>query len=161
VSRQGKCNVQRAKLGWRNISVNTLKLGYRNISVNTFKPESRNVSVNTAKHGQRNIMCKDHTFWISYSLNLHSPRFDTGFHRRHKTIVRDIKYPAMLACAIYTIPLFHIQFALKLACCCEHEQKFCFVYNFLTLLPPSCTLPVTWHITLPVTDTRFLHSASF
>jgi len=62
----------------------------------------------------------------------------------------------MQACAVYTIPPFHIQFALKLACCWEHEQQFTFIYNFLTPLPRSCTLPVTWLMTtLPVMDTWF------
>jgi len=62
----------------------------------------------------------------------------------------------MQACSIYTIPPFHTQFALQLACCWEHEQQFSFIYNFLTPLPPSRTLPVTWLMTtLPVMDTWF------
>jgi len=149
-------SVNTINLGYRNISVNTLKLGYRNTSVNTFKPEYRSIIVNTAKHGHRNIMCKDHKSWISHSLNLQSPRFDTSFYQPYNTTTRDIKYPAMQACAIDTIPPLHIQYALKLACCWEHEQNFSFIYNFLTPLPPSCTLPVTWLMTtLTVMDTWF------
>jgi len=66
----------------------------------------------------------------------------------------------MQTCAIYTIPPFHIQFALKLACCWEHEQQFSFIYNSLTPLPPSCTLPVTLAHDHPTSDGHLISCAA-
>jgi hypothetical protein len=114
--------------------VNTLKPEYRNISANTLKLENGtcvwthlnmdtgtlvwthlNVDIGTLAWTQQNMdrgtsrVKTTHKSWISHSLNLHSPRFDTSFYQSHNTTIRD----AMQACAIYTIPPFHIQFALK------------------------------------------------
>jgi hypothetical protein len=102
-------NVDTGTLVWTHLNVDTgtLVWTHLNLDIKTLVWTQQNMDRGTSRVKTTNKS------WISHSLNLHSPRFDTGFYQPHNTTIRDIKYPAMQACAIYTIPPFHIQFALE------------------------------------------------